>query len=185
MKAISRPITLIKCVPRHFPFRSSGYSVRTYFTISRTSQSHRYNINMSSRRHILQKPFYSSTSSTDGRIIPESISSLTIENYHEQSDALLDTLLDKIELVGDSHPEVITDAEFSQGVLTIVIPKIGTYVINKQPPNKQIWLSSPISGPNRYDLYNGEWVSLRDGTKLLDVLSKELATVVDPAEITF
>ena len=26
----------------------------------------------------------------------------------------------------------------------------GVYVINKQTPNKQIWLSSPISGPQRY-----------------------------------
>lgn len=37
------------------------------------------------------------------------------------------------------------------GVLTIVFPPRGTYVLNKQPPNKQIWLSSPVSGPKRYD----------------------------------
>lgn len=24
-------------------------------------------------------------------------------------------------------------------------------MLNKQPPNKQIWLSSPVSGPKRYD----------------------------------
>lgn len=24
-------------------------------------------------------------------------------------------------------------------------------MLNKQPPNKQIWLSSPLSGPKRYD----------------------------------
>ena len=28
---------------------------------------------------------------------------------------------------------------------------LGTYVINKQSPNRQIWLSSPVSGPKRYD----------------------------------
>lgn len=37
------------------------------------------------------------------------------------------------------------------GVLTLAFPPIGTYVLNKQPPNKQIWLSSPKSGPKRYD----------------------------------
>lgn len=38
------------------------------------------------------------------------------------------------------------------GVLTAVISEaFGTYVINKQAPNKQIWLSSPVSGPKRYD----------------------------------
>lgn len=31
------------------------------------------------------------------------------------------------------------------GVLTLKLDEHGTYVINKQPPNKQIWLSSPIS----------------------------------------
>ena len=32
------------------------------------------------------------------------------------------------------------------GVLTLKLPSSkGTYVINKQPPNKQIWLSSPTS----------------------------------------
>lgn len=30
------------------------------------------------------------------------------------------------------------------GVLTLILDDKGTYVINKQPPNKQIWLSSPF-----------------------------------------
>jgi frataxin len=62
-----------------------------------------------------------------------------------------------------------------------------TYVLNKQPPNKQIWLSSPISGPKRFDWVvsgesmhekegggEGDWVYLRDGTSLTDVIRKEL-----------
>jgi frataxin len=55
-------------------------------------------------------------------------------------------------------------------------------VLNKQPPNKQIWLSSPFSGPKRYDfvvvegkeLDNGEWIYLRDGSKLSDLIGEEL-----------
>ncbi len=31
-----------------------------------------------------------------------------------------------------------------QGVLTVKLGKLGTYVINKQTPNRQIWWSSPI-----------------------------------------
>jgi len=31
------------------------------------------------------------------------------------------------------------------GVLTLDLGSHGTYVLNKQPPNKQIWLSSPVS----------------------------------------
>ena len=79
------------------------------------------------------------------------------------------------------------------GVLTITTPH-GTYVLNKQPPNKQIWISSPISGPKRYDwvtgdlqnqkadtgseftgdLEGGSWIYLRDGSLLTDLLQKEV-----------
>ena len=44
------------------------------------------------------------------------------------------------------------DVSLASGVLTAFIPGHGTYVINKQTPNKQIWLSSPYSGPARFDL---------------------------------
>lgn len=68
----------------------------------------------------------------------------------------------------------------------------GTYVINKQPPNKQIWLSSPSSGPKRYDwvlLSEGQdqkegsgvggWVYIRDGTSLTDLLRKEIGIEIE------
>uniref|UniRef100_A0A183BJ70 ferroxidase n=1 Tax=Globodera pallida TaxID=36090 RepID=A0A183BJ70_GLOPA len=59
----------------------------------------------------------------------------------------LDTLADRVEC------DSAYDVSYSMGVLTAHIgPSVGTYVINKQNPNKQIWLSSPISGPKRYDL---------------------------------
>jgi frataxin len=68
----------------------------------------------------------------------------------------------------------------------------GTYVINKQPPNKQIWLSSPTSGPKRYDYVvtsegqdskqdtaTAGWVYLRDGTYLNELLHKETGINLD------
>lgn len=81
---------------------------------------------------------------------------------------------------------------FSQaGVLNITFPPNGTYVLNKQPPNKQIWLSSPITGPKRFDWVVkdagmdakegsaiGDWVYLRDGTSLISLLRKELGVTV-------
>lgn len=73
------------------------------------------------------------------------------------------------------------------GVLTIDTHGKGTIVINKQPPNRQIWLASPIAGPLRFDWVvsgesmhekegagSGSWVYLRDGTTLDSVLKKEL-----------
>lgn len=74
-----------------------------------------------------------------------------------------------------------------QGVMNVIFPPAGTYVLNKQPPNKQIWLSSPVSGPKRYDWVvtgegmdqkqdsgEGEWIYLRDGSNLRELLRKEL-----------
>lgn len=67
------------------------------------------------------------------------------------------------------------------GVLTITMPQ-GTYVINKQPPNRQLWLSSPISGPFRYDWDHMRmlWVSAKgDGETLSALLRKEIGIEYD------
>lgn len=63
------------------------------------------------------------------------------------------------------------------GVLTFVHPN-GTYVINKQPFNRQIWLSSPVSGPKRYDWDCDDWVSARDGSRMKDLLKEEVGIKV-------
>ncbi|OTB04263.1 hypothetical protein M426DRAFT_59106 [Hypoxylon sp. CI-4A] len=108
---------------------------------------------------------------------------ITEAQYHDLADEYLETILVKYEEMQDAQDDL--DVEFSSGVMTVKIPNVGTYVINKQPPNKQIWLSSPVSGPKRYDYVvsegqdekqgsgNGEWVYLRDGSTLSEVLLKE------------
>lgn len=54
----------------------------------------------------------------------------------------------------------------------------GTYVVNRQTPNKQIWLSSPKSGPKRYDFINGMWIYKHDGKSLLQLLDEEVSLIV-------
>ena len=49
------------------------------------------------------------------------------------------------------HPHRPPPPGLQQGVLTVRLGDFGTYVINKQTPNRQIWMSSPLSGPVRYD----------------------------------
>lgn len=64
------------------------------------------------------------------------------------------------------------------GVLTANIGPGHTFVINKQTPNKQIWLSSPISGPKRYDLSdNGRWIYKHDGQSLHELLQLEFGQI--------
>ncbi|KAL2113139.1 hypothetical protein VUR80DRAFT_5218 [Thermomyces stellatus] len=106
---------------------------------------------------------------------------LSNSEYHELSDYYLDLICTKYEDLQDTRTDV--DVEFSAGVITITIAPIGTYVINKQPPNKEIWLSSPISGPKRYGYFiekdsqgkteEGKWLYYRDLTTLRELLLEE------------
>ncbi|PQE17419.1 mitochondrial iron uptake protein [Rutstroemia sp. NJR-2017a BVV2] len=110
---------------------------------------------------------------------------LTAAQYQELSEEYMNMVVEKLEELQEEREDV--DVEYSAGVLNLTFPPIGTYVINKQPPNKQIWLSSPISGPKRYDFVvtsegqdskegtgEGEWIYLRDGSSLNELLLKEI-----------
>ncbi|KAM9544701.1 uncharacterized protein ACWYII_035991 [Salvelinus alpinus] len=60
--------------------------------------------------------------------------------------------------------------EFFDGSLSVKVGgDHGTYVINKQTPNKQIWLSSPTSEPKRCD-----WTG---GMGLHQLLSREFSII--------
>ncbi|TFY72643.1 hypothetical protein EVG20_g376 [Dentipellis fragilis] len=124
---------------------------------------------------------------------------LPIEEYHALSDATMDTMLDSLEALLDELGDPSYEIEYSSGVLTLKLGNNGTYVINKQPPNKQIWLSSPFryafvlsvtvwkarndvpgrSGPKRYDYVPEEdnWIYSRDGQALGSLLNTELSRV--------
>ena len=64
--------------------------------------------------------------------------------FHKESDRALDTIYEKFEELLEQVDLEDGDVELSQGVLTLKLGGLGTYVINKQTPNRQIWLSSPI-----------------------------------------
>lgn len=70
-------------------------------------------------------------------------------------------------------------------MLTLALGPHGTYVINKQPPNQQIWMSSPFSGPARFsyapqgdDARGARWYYARDGVTLGSVLDQEIRSVL-------
>ncbi|KAI1481370.1 hypothetical protein K445DRAFT_317225 [Daldinia sp. EC12] len=140
-------------------------------------------------RQPVQMRLFSASPSVAHQEAPKTnASSITTAQYHELADIYLDAVLSKFEELQDEHGEI--DVEYSSGVMTVKIPNVGTYVINKQPPNKQIWLSSPISGPKRYDfvgstegqkpgIEKGEWVYHRDGSTLSELLLKETGVTID------
>ncbi|EPQ26771.1 uncharacterized protein PFL1_05750 [Pseudozyma flocculosa PF-1] len=133
------------------------------------------------------------------------ISNLDERTYHALSNGVLDSLTEHFEaLIEESDidaleqraardklgpqrgaPTTEWDVECATGVMNLRLGPYGTYVINKQPPNKQIWLSSPTSGPKRfdYDESHRAWFSLKEGqlVTLKELLDSELSRVFDTA----
>ena len=70
------------------------------------------------------------------------------------------------------------------GVLTINLGTKGCWVINKQTPNRQIWWSSPISGPRRYEMQyckiesKTSWRYTKDNSDLLHTLVDEINNTI-------
>ena len=71
------------------------------------------------------------------------------------------------------------DVDLRGGILTIELDDGRQYVVNKHAPNRQIWLSSPLSGASHYawDEAARAWRSTRGGAILADVLAAELAQI--------
>ena len=98
--------------------------------------------------------------------------------FERLASATLNRLMQEIEDQLADH----LDVDLEAGILHIELQNGGKYVINKHGPNREIWLSSPISGAWHFakDDESGGWRSTRavDGEhrKLNDILSAELST---------
>ena len=105
-----------------------------------------------------------------------SASSSANDDYVALADEALDTILEKADELSDERDDV--ECELSSGVLTLKIAGTGTWVLNKQVPNRQLWLSSPVSGPCRYEYVDGTWTHTRDGSSLAELLERELGLIM-------
>ncbi|TFK76868.1 Frataxin [Pluteus cervinus] len=101
---------------------------------------------------------------------------MKVETYHSLSDTTMEALLDSLETLIDDVDNTEYEVDYHSGVLTLNLGDKGTYVINKQPPNQQIWLSSPFSGPKRYDYSpdHDDWLYSRDNVAMGQLLNAEL-----------
>ena len=104
-----------------------------------------------------------------------SASSAAGDDYVALADEALDTILERADELSDERDDV--EVELSSGVLTLKTPE-GTWVLNKQVPNRQLWLSSPVSGPCRYEYVDGTWTHTRDGSSLSELLERELGLIM-------
>ena len=105
--------------------------------------------------------------------------------FHAVADELLMGLQDAIEIWGEDNAVGAFDLVAEMGVLTISLGERGTYVLNKQAPNRQVWMSSPVSGPLRYDYDEARrcWFYKRDGHLLHERLAAELAQLCGRGEV--
>jgi iron-sulfur cluster assembly protein CyaY len=94
------------------------------------------------------------------------------------ADETLTSLFDHLEeTIGE-----VADIDLRDGILTIDLDVGGQYVINKHFPNRQIWLSSPVSGASHFDYdENRGWMASREAVTLRDILERELSQAVGKA----
>jgi frataxin len=87
------------------------------------------------------------------------------------ASATLARLAERIEdAIGDD-----ADVDLRGGILTVELADGSQFVVNKHGPNRQIWLSSPVSGASHYGWSGTDWLSTRGGQRLETVLSADLA----------
>ena len=93
-------------------------------------------------------------------------------HFGTTADTVLENIQDAFDELDDLQIYKGIDSSYSSGVLTVTLGDKGTWVLNKQTPNKQIWWSSPISGPKRFEFFEkgGVWVNTRDSTEVLGEL---------------
>ncbi|GER31605.1 frataxin homolog [Striga asiatica] len=103
-------------------------------------------------------------------------SMLQEDEYHSLANSTIHNLLEKLEDYGDTVEIDGFDVDYGNEVLTLKLGSLGTYVINKQTPNRQIWMSSPVSGPSRFDWDQDarSWIYRRTKQDLFKVLETEL-----------
>ena len=113
------------------------------------------------------------------------MAALTSPQYDAEAERTLQSIADAVERAADAinsrggGSAADVDVSLESGVLTMSLPPPkGTFVINKQEPSLQLWYSSPVSGPKRFDFdaVQRKWVWSREGAseELINLLRREL-----------
>ena len=95
------------------------------------------------------------------------------ELFETIAEKALNSILDRIDdALGD-----VFDVDLNGGILGVELENGAQYVINKNVPNCEIWMSSPLSGASHYYLDDDleTWVDTRSGDKLFVLLARELS----------
>lgn len=91
------------------------------------------------------------------------------QDFASFASEVIHNIADDIE---DQDEECQYDVDLNGNILSIQTES-GTYVVNTQTAIKEIWLSSPISGPYHFSYQDTKWLD-RNGKDLMKILSSEL-----------
>jgi frataxin len=84
-----------------------------------------------------------------------------------------DTLARLAERIEDGLEDA--DVELRAGILTLELSDGAQFVVNKHAPNRQIWVSSPVSGASHFAWNGAAWISTRGPERLEPMLAAEFA----------
>jgi CyaY protein len=90
-------------------------------------------------------------------------------DFHDLASKTISSIAQQIEEL-DLHSEL--DVSIDNDVLKIE-SGFGIYIINKNSALKEIWLSSPVSGPHHFTYAGQSWLS-KSQTNMIDVINQEL-----------
>jgi frataxin len=120
----------------------------------------------------LNVKFFSINSHNNSKELPK----ISFDKYYKEVQNLLESLYEDID---SQELEIVENISLSDGVLNIALTGNKKYVINMQRPNLQVWLSSPISGPQRYEfnLDSNKWLNIRNNINIYELLEKEFNSI--------
>ena len=98
-----------------------------------------------------------------------------MENFETMVEKTIESLFEAtMREIGD-----MAEVDLEGGILNIELDDGRVFIINKHSPNRQIWLSSPLSGAHHFsfDENIGAWASTRDSGQLLSLLEDELSNI--------
>jgi CyaY protein len=82
------------------------------------------------------------------------------------------TIASIVDMIEEQDKDCLIDIDFQGDILSLSTDH-GTFVINTQTAAKEIWLSSPISGPHHFFYEYGIWKT-RNNLELNSILNEEL-----------
>jgi CyaY protein len=94
---------------------------------------------------------------------------MTESDFHRAVDAALARIEASVEA------EDLLDSDLEGGVLTITCPDASRIIVNRQTPNREIWVAAR-SGGFHFNSREGAWRDTRSGDELFASLARILAS---------